>query len=261
MSRARAIPLLAALLLGGLARAQESGEAALLRLWQFHERNATNHTAVAKACAQSDAAPEFSAFRPVVRGLMGWHLFQLKKPAEAAKTFETLISKDAADLPAAGSEMAQRWLTRVDRERVRTALDLAYRKELEFPNDLGPLAKLPEAQRPPLTDRWGRDWSYRREGMKHIKGLMGQKFLLQSGRLGELSDLATELARPYAAALDVTLDKNTDANSPVVPVLTRAGERLALVAGQPKGRIALALAGKEIVILTDGDTWKVLGRR
>ena len=59
----------------------------------------------------------------------------------------------------------------------------------------------------------------------------------------------------------MTLDKNTDASSTVVPVLTRAGERLALVSGQPKGRIALAHAGKEIVILTDGDTWKVLGRR
>lgn len=261
MSRARAIAILGSLLLCGLARAQESGEAALLRLWQFHERNSTNHAAVAKACAQSDAAPEFAAFRPVVRGLMGWHLFQLKKPAEAARTFETLVSKEPGDLPSAGSEMGLRWLSRVDRERVRAALDIVYRKELDFPNDLSPLAKLPEAQRPPLTDRWGRDWSYRREGMRHIKGLMGQKFLLQSTRLGELSDLATELARPYAAALDVTLDKNTDANSPVVPVLTRAGERLALVAGQPKGRVALAHAGKEIVILTDGDAWKVLGRR
>lgn len=260
-ARALLLPAALFLLLAPAPRAQDAGEAALWKLWQAVERNPTNAMANARLCAQFEQAPEAAALKPVARGLLGWHLLAAGKTMEGTKAFESQLAKDPAPLAAAANDMASRWLTRLDREKVKAGLELVYKRELEYPATIDTLAKLDPAARPPLTDRFGNPWDYRREGMKHIKGLMGQRYLLRSSRLTETSDLATELAKPYASGLRITLEKDAGGESGMLILTAASGEKLALAPGQSRGRITLAHAGRDIVVVSDGDCWRVLPRR
>jgi hypothetical protein len=92
------------------------------------------------------------------------------------------------------AEWCKRWLTRLDREKVREALRASYRREIRFPESLAPLAAI--SPPPPMTDRWGAPWRYRLSPPKRIPGITAQSYLLESPSLGRLSDLAAALAQP-----------------------------------------------------------------
>jgi len=172
--------------------------------------------------------------------------------------------------------MGRRWLTRLDREKVRGALAAYYRQAIEYPINLQPLKKATPssagALRPgepdgkesplPLTDRWGAPWQYQLAAFKVIKVARGQRYLLQSKTLGESSDLAKALERPYAGRILLQPVSLTIAGGGAQNVVFQTPgaqpEKILLSEGSQAAGITLTYIGARILILCDGDHWRVV---
>jgi len=128
----------------------------------------------------------------IARALRSLNLLESGRTTDALKTLESLLN--APDTPPAIAEWCKRWLTRLDREKVREALTAYYRREIRFPDTLDPLKTLTPP--PPMTDRWGTPWRYRLTPLKRIRSVEAQTYALESVSLGRLSDLASALAQP-----------------------------------------------------------------
>ena len=192
-------------LLGGLdVRAQESDERALRALWELHRGALTNSSAqaaVAAACSRFETNHPASPWLPVSRGLAAWHALQAGDLGAAAGPLNALAAAHGSDpLSQAGVAMAQRWLTRLDRERVRSALQAYYRVHVRFPDALAALAPPADGAPLPLKDRFDKPWVYELGRFQRVRGLVGQRYTLASATLGTTSDLALALARTYGAA-------------------------------------------------------------
>ena len=161
--------------------------------------------------------------------------------------------------------MGRRWLTRLDREKVRNALAAYYRNAIEYPINLQPLKKtMPSAKEStlPLADRWGAPWQYQLAAFKIIKGTRGQRYLLQSKTLLESSDLAKALERPYADRIllqpvALTISGN-GAQNVVFQTPGDQPEKILLSEGGQAAGVTLAYIGAHILILCDGDHWRVV---
>ena len=180
----------------------EADEKAVWNLWRTHLASSNNHEAVIASFQQTQQnAPSNSLFT-VARGLCSWHLLQLSKTNEALQMLEDMTAtKPDNALNAAGAEMGRRWLTRIDREKVRNALSCYYLQQIAYPGNLESLKKIPRLPAPPLSDRWNVPWIYRLTGFQTIKGLDNQRYLLQSTQLKDTSDLKIALALPYAGTI------------------------------------------------------------
>lgn len=198
----------------------------------------------------------------VAQGLCSWRLLQEAKTNEASKLLEAMLSARPADtLNAAGSEMGRRWLTRLDREKVRSALSLYYRQQIAYPENLQLLGKMPGNSVPPLTDRWNTAWIYQLTGFKTLKGLDNQRYLLQSAQLKENSDLKTALARPYAGTIKIKPVSITTGASGAQNIRFESTDQkdavIILSEGTKLDAINLVYVGHRIIILSDGDYWLI----
>jgi len=251
----------------------EADERAVWNLWRMHMSSSNNHEAVIASFQQTlQNAPSNSLFA-VARGLCSWHLLQLSKTNEAVQMLEDMTSfKPDNALNAADAEMGRRWLTRIDREKVRNALSCYYRQQIAYPPNLESLKKIPRIRSdaservpaPPLTDRWNIHWIYRLTGFQTIKGLDNQRYLLQSAQLKDTSDLKSALAQPYAGTIKL---------KPVSVALTASGMQnvrfetnetkdqktgtILMAEGTKLETITLVYVGNKIIILSDGDYWMI----
>lgn len=243
--------------------ASEAQEKALWTLWSLQTNNPAQHAAIVAACQQMQQASPTNSLLAVGQGLAAWHSLRLGKTNEAFALFsEMAAATPATPITTAGAEMGRRWLTRLDREKVRGALALYYRKTIEYPINLQPLKKTSKDVPLPLADRWGAPWLYQLATFKIIKGTRSQRYILQSKTLGESSDLAKTLARPYAdrilfqpVSLTIT---GGGAQNVVFQTLGDRLEKILLSEGGQAAGITLTYIGTYILILCDGDHWRVV---
>ena len=240
-------------------------EAALVSAWKVHLAATNDHPKVVSACQEFRKKSPASQFGVVADGLAAWHLLQANEPAAATNLLEKMLGLGQTDqIGKAGMTMARRWLTRLDRERVKLALKQLYRKDIEFPPSLEAMRGLPAAQRGPFTDRWGQTWSYRLTEFKspNLKNLRGQRYELQSAMLRADSDLAEALKRPYAAKINLKAVKLISASpgKEAVEFVTtdEKQQKTVLTVGTDVGGVTFLFLGSGLLILSDGDSWAVL---
>lgn len=267
--------------------ASEAQEKALWTLWSLQTNKPAQHEAIVAACQQMQQASPTNPLLPVSQGLAAWHNLRLGKTNEASAIFSemTAVATATAVAPAttvasatlmatAGAEMGRRWLTRLDREKVRSALAIYYRNAIEYPINLQPLKKTMPGSRPgekdaplPLTDRWGAPWQYQLTTFKLIKVARGQRYLLQSKTLGESSDLAKALERPYAdrillqpVSLTIAPGIGDGAQNVVFQTPGDRPEKIILSEGSQAAGVTLIYIGAQILVLCDGDHWRVVAK-
>jgi hypothetical protein len=109
---------------------------------------------------------------------------------------------------------------------------------------------------PPLTDRWGQPWAYRLDSK--IKGMEGQRYILESSVMGVHSNLKKDLAVPYADRIDLKPFRMSTSIRNAVEFKTSTGQSVLRQAGDGSNRINLVYLGTYIVVLSDGSHWAVL---
>lgn len=244
----------------------EADEKAVWDLWKAHLSSSNNHEAVLAVFQQGQKNASSNSLFAVAQGLCAWHLLKNAKTNEAVQLLEAMLTVDRQpstvnSLNSAGIEMGQRWLTRIDREKVRNALGRYYRQQIAYPENLQPLKKMPVNSLPPLTDRWNASWIYQLAGFKTIKGLDNQRYLLQSAKLKENSDLKTALAQPYAGTIKIKPVSATASASGAQSIRFESADQKAAVIVLSEGTkldtVSLVYVGSKIIILSDGDYWLI----
>ncbi len=213
--------------------------------------------------ATDAAIPRLSIgpIRATVYALRALNFLENEQIADAQATLETL--RTFPDLSPAVDEWCKRWLTRLDRERVRDALKAFYRKEVRFPDSLAPLQSL--IPPPPLTDRWGTPWRYQVVPLKRIRGAEAQSYVLESVSLGRLSDLtaARSQLRPDRPSIrPIGLVPQPGQRAPLIRFETTRtpGEQAILSERSSWKGVALLYVGDSILILVENDFFFVLRR-
>lgn len=255
--------LTAVILLGlctaGPVQATEVEDRQLLAFWERRAATASDPAASIEICRKEMANQPNSMYLPVIRGVMAWHELAAGRTEEGAATLKTLLTSQKDPLSAAANTLACRWLTRLDRERVRVALSAYYTRHVAYPASLSPILALPEGQRPPALDRWDQPWQYRLASFKRIPGLSDQRYDLRSGALDSESDLKTSLAIPYVAPtnlIPVKVISRTEGPAAVeFQDAATPPRRMVLTEGTRSGRFYFVRLVAQSVLLTDGDRW------
>ena len=261
--------------------ASEAQEKSLWALWNLQTNKPAQHKTIVAACQQMQKTSPTNPLLPVFQGLAAWHNLRLGKTNEAFAIFSKMAAVAPAMAPAtptmtAGAKMGRRWLTRLDREKVRSALAVYYRNAIEYPINLHPLKKtmpgsadvsrrsgLAKGDAPlPLTDRWGTPWQYQLAAFKIIKVAPGQRYRLQSKTLLKTSDLAAALERPYAGRILLQprslVISGSGAQNVVFQTPGDRPEKILLSEGGQATGVTLTYIGVHILILCDGDHWRVV---
>jgi len=241
-------------------------EKALYELWQAHVAASNDHEQAYAKCREFSAKTYYYPLTMVADGMAVWHLMKSSQWTNALKLAARLETiTPSFPLADAASTMGKTWLTRVEREKVRSALKYYYRKNVEFPTALEALESLPPEIKPPSRDRFGKNWSYRIINFKYLRGFKNQKYELFSTTLGDKnSDLTNSLARPYASEIQlkpVTLRSGTPGRETYS--FERTGEKKETVLislGSKNNNILFAFCGQRIIILSDGNHWSVMPR-
>jgi len=252
-------------LLAGLCLAQvDVNEKAAWDIWKMMESEPNDHPAVVAACEEFRKNNPRDPLIDVTRGIAAWHLLKVNDIPAAVKDLTSMLAKESTPLQKAADEMARTWLSRFDMEWVKRALGTYYRKEVQYPESLDALAGLPEKNRPPLTDRWGKPWAYSLVGFKLLEGFNNQKYTLRCHALGEDSDLADALEIPYAGRINLRPIQMADrdpANELIVFATTDESQKRVMLSERVAfGNIVLAYSGSRILILSDGNHWKFTAR-
>ena len=258
------------------AQIRTSDERALWLLWKRHINNPGKHEELAAACDKLVKQAPHDPLAAVTRGIAAWHLLKAGRTDTAAALMEAMISDagpgSSLNVPGrsattdclreAALRMARAWLTRIDREQVKRALQKLYVREIEYPESLDAVAPPAGEMRPPSTDRWGKPWSYRLVTFRRLKGLRGQKYELQSAALGKHSDLRQSLEIPYGSRIrlkPVKILSSAPGKETVQFVTTdESGKHVILSLGTESDGIFFAHSGSNILILSDGSHWMVL---
>lgn len=250
----------------------EPDERGLWEIWQLKSASPEDHAAVVAACAAFSGKREQDPLNRVADTLAAWHLLKQGKSPEATALFDRHVGAKGSPIGRGAAIVAASWLTRMDRERVKTALQYYYRKEIGYPRTLRDLAAfeaLPKGLAPPYKDRWDRAWSYRLVGLKTLPGLLDQKYELQAQDLGSGSDLADALTLDYGERIEakaVGMRSTTPGHEVVDMVVgprarddAKPGGRTSLASiGMWTEGVYLAYVGKRILLVCDRYHWKVL---
>jgi hypothetical protein len=243
--------------------ARAANEAALLELWQEHIGAPTKYDDVIASCRAFATRNASDPLLPVVHGIEAWHHIAAGRPADGARLLEPYLSAPAGPITDGARAVAKGWFTRWDREKLKDALRLYYRKEIGFPKTLDQLAsykKLPAGTPVPLLDRFGKPWNYRLTGFQSVQGLSDQKYTLLSDALGETSDLQAATKLAYAARITVVPKEivTTPTGGLAVKFQDSANGKTALVSvGTNSGELHVAFAGQSILVVCDHAHWKI----
>ncbi len=184
-----------------------AGERPLWLLWNRHLAGSAAHADLAAECdALARAHPDDPA-APVARTIQAWHLMQLNQHDDAAALLEPLLAATGDGTARGAHELARAWLSRMDHERVRAALEIYRRRRVRYPRRLAELDSLPQippGRHPVSHDRYGTPWVYREERLQSMPSLEWQRYTLQSRTLGDDSALHEALAIPYATRIPFT---------------------------------------------------------
>ncbi|MBN1557482.1 MAG: hypothetical protein JW951_04980 [Lentisphaerae bacterium] len=262
MSRTAGILAVGIVLLALPGPARSADEQGLWAVWRQHRENPGAHAAVAAACRAFEAAAPDDPLTAVTRGIAAWHELQQGRDAEAAALLEPLADIRRTPLEEGASDIARAWLTRLDMEQVRAGLRRLYAENVAFPESLDALRALPEAERPPLTDRWGQAWGYRLTGFRMLPEMRDQKYALWSRIPGrDAGGLKEALAVPYAAGIELEPGAPVSAGArPVLAFETGSGDAVHLAVGSRHDGILFAYLGRALIVLANREHWKVIPR-
>ncbi len=221
------------------------------RLFRLHLNTATGDVAVADQAGQTAAALTPGTYRAAARAVQAWRLLRAGQTGEARAVYQAMLDDPAT--PAAPAELARRWLTRLDREDVRAALQQDWARHIRYPDTLDALPP----PHPPLKDRWNSPWFYKSRSLKRLNAT-AQRYELQSSRLGTDSDLAAALARPWPAELPFRpLRVSAAAGSTPVVTFETLGQTppqtMTFSEGKAWNGFVLLSVGPQALLIANGD--------
>jgi hypothetical protein len=241
------------------AQSVKADEKGLWDVWCVGTNSAFAAADVAEACKKFRTSAPQDSFTIVVSGLEAWNHLKRGDTGTAAAIFNTMLVKGpATGLRKAGDEMARSWLSRLDREQVTRALKDIYRRDIEFPASLEAIKALGDKASPPLTDRWGKPWVYRRGSA--IKGMETQRYDLESAGLGTRSDLKSALKMGYAERMDLKPVRMVPNPKIMVEFKTEDGRSLIREEGDRVNMVNVIYVGTRIIVLSDGNHWSVMAK-
>ena len=242
--------------------ANEVEDRQLLAFWERRAPSVPDPAASIEVCRKEMANQPNSMYLPVIRGVMAWHELAAGRTEDGAATLKTMLTDQKDPLSLAANTMACRWLTRLDRERVRKALSDHYTRAVAYPSSLAPLLALPENQRPPAVDRWNQPWLYRLASFKRLPGLSDQRYDLRSCALDSESDLKEAKAIPYVAPTNlIPVKVISRSEGPAAVEFQAPGtppRRMVLTEGTRAGRLYFVRLVAQSVLLSDGDRWHLV---
>lgn len=247
--------------------ARAANERDLWTLWTLAEKTPDDHDRVIAACRAFAAANAQDELLPVARGIEAWRLFKTGRTNDAVAVMTPYLADSEQPVAAGAQILSRAWFTRLDRPVVDAALKEYYRAEIRYPDNLAQLTAHPRVAAkplPPVVDRWNAAWRYSAAGYEGVPGFIGQKYLLQSYRLGDTSDLAAALAIPYASRVQFTLLPAGEAatGTAVARVETTAADGRKTVTVTEAGRLLdplfIAYIGPNLVVACDRLHWRVV---
>jgi len=249
------------LVFGGVLHA--ANEQALWRLWGTHNENPDDHMGTIKACMDYVRANPNDPLVPVAQSLAGWHYLKLGETEKGIALLEPLITKTKEAPGQGANQLARNWMSRVDREAVKVALQVYYRQKVQYPANLQFLAENPKVNTTCTyreKDRWDRPWRYRPTGLKGIPGFEGQSFILESSRLNSSSILTEALELPYATKSPLVPLRvmSTGNGTQMIQFKSAEGENqevLGISVGQGNKELFVAYVGNNIVVVCDENHW------
>ena len=248
--------------LGGpmLACAASPSETAFLALWKIHAATNNDPATVRAACRQYLEGHRDDPYAPVVLSIDAGQALCARQTGDAAAIFTNLLTGGTGPVADAARTMAERGLTRLDRERVKAALTAYYAVHVVFPETLAALSA-DNRNPPPATDRWGKPWRYRLAAYMELRGLQGQRYVLESPALGATSDLAGYLKQPFVSAANVKALRVLPAAAGHAIIEFAFGEpkpgKVILAEGASYNGINFVRQASSFVLLSDGDRWLV----
>jgi hypothetical protein len=250
---------LLAIALTGRAQAVKPDEKGLWEVWCGGTNTSFEASEVAEACKKLRTRAPQDPLTVVASGLEAWSHLKRGDTVAATAIFNSMLVKGpATGVRKAGDEMARSWLTRMDREQVVRGLKEIYRRDIAFPDSLEALKTLGDKTPPPLTDRWGKPWVYRKGST--IKGMESQRFVLESSALGVRSDLKAALKMGYAERMDLKPVRMVPGALVVVELKTTEGRSMLREEGDRANVVNLIYVGTHIIVLSDGNHWKVMAK-
>ncbi len=244
--------------------AEAADEAALKKLWDEHLAKPTEHATTIAACQRFARTNPDDPLVPVVNGIEAWHHLKMGNREEAEKLLTPFLGAGTGSVMKGARQISKGWLSRFDRDKVTTALQAYYRKEVGYPEKLEEvttLPKIPSSLHPPMKDRFGNTWKYELVGFEKLPGFANQRYKLQSPPLGETSDLKEALKTPYGKSIAAKPQQVWDREPPLVKFASAGkGAASAVSVGEYAGDVLLAFAGKEIVVVCNHSYWMVFPR-
>jgi hypothetical protein len=243
----------------GRAQSVKADEKVLWDVWCSGTNSAFEASEVAETCKKLRTRAPDDPLTVVLSGLEAWNHLKRGDTVTATALFNAMLVKGpATGLRKAGDEMARTWLTRLDREQVMPLLKEIYRRDIEFPASLEALKSLGDKASYPLTDRWGKPWVYRKGSA--IKGMESQRFVLESSALGVRSDLKAALKIGYAERMDLKPVRMVPGLLVVVEFKTADGRTMLREEGNRSNIVNLVYVGTHIIVLSDGNHWRVMAK-
>lgn len=253
------VALFLAVAVTGRAQSIKADERGLWDVWCVGTNSAFEASETAKACKKFRTSAPQDPLTVLVSGLEAWNHLKRGDSGTASAIFNAMLVKGTATgIRKAGDEMARSWLTRLDQEQVKRALKEIYRKDIEFPASLEVFKALGDKASPPMTDRWGKPWAYRRGSV--IKGMETQRYDLESSVLGIRSDLKDALKMGYAERMDLKAVRMVPGPKNVVEFRTIEGRSLLREEGDRGNIVNLIYVGTYIIVLSDGNHWSVMAK-
>lgn len=240
-----------------LAKQVAIDEKGLWTIWQSQTNAPDEHATLVDACKEFATKSPKDPLLTVTQGLQAWHLLKAGNTNEAKKIFESMVVSTDDSLKKAGSDMACGWLSRLDRELVKVALTKYYHKDIEFPLGLSSLKQVKKMPPFPPTDRWEQSWAYQ---VENKGGLSRQGYSLQSKHLGTNSDLRVALTFPYAEGITLTPTRIVSGSSDraTIEFVLPSQKTVSLQAGTASEGIVVAYVGDRLIVLSDGNHWRVV---
>ncbi len=252
-----------------------ANETAFVQLWKQHINHPDQHAETIVACREFSTNNKGDELVWVAEGIEAWHMLKANRNKEAVAILKSHLSPSAGGTGTGASTLAHSWMSLLDIDPVKKALQCYYRKEVRYPESLDALVGypgIPANLKFRLNDRWDRPWNYRLIGFKSAPGFRNQRYSINSLRLDATPDLASTLQRPYASEIHARpmRTRTTGGGNVVVEFANWLGEqeegqRFFLSSGRKSGDIFLAYVGEKLIIVCDRIHWKVLpkptGRR
>ncbi len=249
--------------------ARAANERGIWTLWQANTNNPGDHTAMIAGCDAFVKANPGDPFIAVAQTISAWHLLKTGRTDEARSILSQWMRVSGDSVHAGARELARAWLTRLDMEHVKQALKAYYRMEVRYPDALTQIAdypRIPAADRPTESDRWGRKWAYKTLDFKSISGMRGQRYSIESPMLGNLSELEKALAVPYADLIRLEAARvmgTAGGGTPLVQFRrtgadAKADASVVIQRGSIVEGVFLAYVGERLIIVCDRLHWRVM---